>query len=573
MNRRDSLSAILGSSKKEKVQNFLAPPSSSLNPYTGPWTINQASHLMRRTMFGPDQAQIASCLSMGLNSTLNTLFQNCVPSPPPLHYALPESTPDPGIFQTLDDPNVAYGETWVNEPPIVNTGDPDLDQRINNTRIRSVVYWPFINMMKPALNIMPKLWVFWHNHFVVSELNFALNYYQYSRLLEEYAKGNFREFTKAMTVNVGMLLYLNGHENTKEAPNENYARELLELFTVGKGPDAGPGDYTTFTEQDVQSMSRVLTGWRLNFPDLETKLESVFRPTRHDTGEKVLSARFNNEVITDGGAEEYKTLIDIIFQQDSVAKHISRKFYRYFLNHEITDEIEVNIIEPLAQILREDDYNVERAIKTLLASEHFFSEEAIGCMIKNPSDFILSATRGLNLTFSGEPANDYFFGAIWTVFVGELDMRIFFHNDVAGWKAYYQEPQYYRNWINTYYLPKRNRTSSSLIGGGPVDFLGGTSQIPPLINVIDYISTIENADEPNALIYGIAANIFAYNISETQKDFLKEILLPGLPDFEWTVEYSEYLSNPDDLARKEVIRLKLTALFIAMLEMPEFHLM
>jgi len=573
MNRRNSLSAIFGVSKKEKIQAISAPPVASLNPYSGPWTINQASHLMRRTMFGPNQDQIASCLNMGMNATLDMLFQNCVPSPPPVHYGLPEDSPDPGFFDTLDDPNVPYGETWVNEPPLVETGNEQLNDRILNHRTRSVVYWPFINMMKPALNIMPKLWVFWHNHFVVSNFTLPLQYYQYSKKLEDYAKGNFRELTKAITVDVSMLLYLNGNENTKEAPNENYARELLELFTVGKGPDAGPGDYTTFTEQDVQSMARVLTGWRLNFGEIDTKLESIFRSVRHDTDDKVLSPRFNNEVITNGGAEEYKTLIDIIFQQDSVSKHISRKFYRYFLNHEITDEIESDIIEPMAQIIRDDDYNVERALKTLLASEHFFSEEAIGCMIKNPCDFILSATRGLDLEFSAEPANDYFFSAIWTVFVGELDMRIFFHNDVAGWKAYYQEPQYYRNWINTYYLPKRNRTSSSLVGGGPVDFLGGTSQIPQLINVIQYISNIENADDPNELIYGIANNIFAYSISETQKNFLKEIIIPGLPDFEWGVEYSEFLSDPFNTEKQQAINNKLVALFTAMLEMPEFQLM
>ena len=574
MNRRNSLSAIFGERKAKNPKATSAPPIGTLNPYSGPWTINQASHLMRRTMFGPDQAQINSCLDMGLNTTVNTLFQNCVPSPPPVIFTLPEEpTGGDNIFPVFKDPFVDYGETWVNEPPIVSTGDPGLDQDILNVRARSVLYWPFINMMKPELNIMPKLWVFWHNHFVVSDFRLPIASYQYSRLLEDHAKGNFKELTKAMTIDVSMLLYLNGNENTKEAPNENYARELLELFTVGKGENAGPGDYTTFTEQDVQSMARALTGWVINLAEIDEKLESVFRPFRHDTEDKILSHRFNNEVISNSGENEVNNLIDIIFQQEAVSKHLSRKIYRYFLNHEITSEIEGNIIEPLAEIIREDNYNVERALKTLLSSDHFFSDEAIGCMIKNPCDFILSATRGLNIKFNGDPANDYFFSAIWTVFVGELDMRIFFHPDVAGWKAYYQEPQYYRNWINTYYLPKRNQTSSSITGGGPVAFLGNTAQIPQLVDVIDYISTIDENDNPDQLIYGIADNLFAYRISEAQKDYLKEILLPGLPDFEWTIEFTEYLSDPFNVEKRTAINNKLVQLFIAMLEMPEFQLM
>jgi len=561
-------------SSKTRQQKSMAAPVMSLNPYTGPWTVNQAGHLMRRTMFGPNQAQIESCLNLGLSATIETLFQNCVPFPPPVIYTLPEDTsPPPLLFPLFDDPYVPYGETWVNEPPLIDTGDPELDQQISNFRERSAVFWPVINMMRPEINIMSKLWVFWHNHFVVSDFRFALNYYQYSKLLEDHAKGNFKELTKAMTVNVGMLLYLNGNENTKEAPNENYARELLELFTVGKGVDAGPGDYTTFTEQDVESIARILTGWTINYLSLDVELKSVFRPNRHDTGDKILSHRFNDEVISDQGEDEYKTLIDIIFQQEVVSLHLARKFYRYFLNHEITDVIEASIIQPLAAIIREDDYEVERALKTLLSSEHFFSEEAIGCMIKNPCDFIISATRGLNLGLANDPANDYFFGAVWSVFISDLDMRIYFHNDVAGWKAYYQEPQFYRIWINTYYLPKRNRTTSSLVGGGPVDFQGGTSFIPPLINVIDYVSTIENAEEPNQLIYGIAKKLFAYDISETQKIYLKNILIPGLPDFEWAVEYTDFLSDPGNDEKRQAINNKLKAVFIAMLEMPEFQLM
>jgi len=570
MNRRNSISAIFGSNYSKNETTTTAPPSTSLNPYTGPWTKSQASHLMRRTMFGPNPTQVDECFENGIDTTLDILFDNCVPTPPPVIYTVPE---EPSIFPVFIDPFVEFGETWVNEPELFSTGDPEYDRQILNYRRFSVESWPFVNFMKPELNIMPKLWTFWHNHFVVSGFEFPLTCYEYSKVIETHAKGNFKQFAKDMTIDVGMLMYLNGNLNSKEAPNENYARELLELFTVGKGDIAGPGDYTTFTEQDVEAMSRSLTGWGLEFYDNETRLRSAFNPDKHDTGDKELSHRFNNEVIADGGADEYKNLIDVIFQQEAVAKFLAGKLYGYFVSQDINDEVVSNIIEPMAAIIREDDYEIERALKTLLSSEHFFSEEVVGCMIKNPCDFILSTTRGLNYEFTGGPARQYFFAVVWRVFHGELDMGIFYHPTVAGWKAYYQAPNYYRWWINTYYLPKRNKISAGCIGGGSVPYLGGQTQIVQLPDLINYISQIENADDPNALIYGISNNLLVYPITENQKDFLKEVIIPGLPDFEWTVEYGEFLGDPLNEEKRNAINNKLVALFRAITEMPEFQLM
>ncbi len=142
-------------------------------------------------------------------------------------------------------------------------------------------------------------------------------------------------------------------------------------------------------------------------------------------------------------------------------------------------------------------------------------------------------------------------------------MQPYFHLNVAGWKAYYQGPLYYRHWINTVFLPRRNNIATSLIGGGRAQINGDVSNIPQLINVIDYVSTIENALDPNVLIYGIASNMFTYPIAEEQKDYLKELLLPGLPDFEWTVEYSEFLSDPLNTDKRSAINRNLIALFFS----------
>ena len=124
--------------------------------------------------------------------------------------------------------------------------------------------------------------LFWHNHFVVEfgDINDARMGYEYCRLLRQHALGNFKQLAKDVTVTPAMLRYLNGNQSTVGAPNENYGRELLELFTVGKGPLIGPGNYTNYTEADVQAAAKVLTGWRdLATPAREQLLHR--QPPRH----------------------------------------------------------------------------------------------------------------------------------------------------------------------------------------------------------------------------------------------------------------------------------------------------
>ena len=119
----------------------------------------------------------------------------------------------------------------------------------------------------------------------------------------------------------------------------------MELFTLGKGEQAGPGDYTTFTEGDVKEVAKCLTGWidvRANLP-----IRSEYRLNRHDTTNKVLSHRFNNVVINNAEDQEYKNLIDTIFTRDEVALFISRKIFRWFVSSKINDEIESQVIVPL----------------------------------------------------------------------------------------------------------------------------------------------------------------------------------------------------------------------------------
>ena len=121
-------------------------------------------------------------------------------------------------------------------------------------------------MLNEQASLREKMVLFWHNHFVTAlgTIGDPRYGFRYNALLRKYALGNFKELALAITIDGAMLKYLNGNRNSKAAPDENYARELQELFTIGKGPEIGPGDYTNYTEDDVKAAAKVLTGWRLN---------------------------------------------------------------------------------------------------------------------------------------------------------------------------------------------------------------------------------------------------------------------------------------------------------------------
>ncbi|HFC01373.1 MAG TPA: DUF1800 family protein, partial [Phaeodactylibacter sp.] len=248
MDRRASLAVLFG--KKEKQSTFkqksastAAVVTNTFNPYTGTWGMEQAAHLLRRTTFGPTYAQIKQAATDGLDATISLLFQN-------------QPLPDPPIYYDFEnDPNAALGETWVDAIFLPNI------QGLRGARRRSLFGWTFKQIRESGVNITEKMTLFWHNHFVVASTNVPNRQYRYITFLRENALGNFKDLAKGITVDSAMLQYLNGTQNSKNAPNENYSRELLELFTIGKGELVGPGDYTNYTEDDVVELARALTGW------------------------------------------------------------------------------------------------------------------------------------------------------------------------------------------------------------------------------------------------------------------------------------------------------------------------
>ncbi len=519
-----------------------------LDSYSGTWDQTTARHLLKRAMFAPNAKQIAQAVADGLEVTLEKLF---APSP------------DPGLplnYNEQNDPNVPIGSSWVNEA---------ITQGLNYPQ-RSIRAWQLSLYLNEGVSLKEKMTLFWHNHFVTANANIAKLTYQYITFLRDNAFGNFRTLVEGMTVNPLMLQYLNGNENTKGAPNENYARELMELFTIGKGVEAGPGDYTNYTEQDIKEIARALTGWTINNQALQAAgpiPPAVFRINRHDTGTKTLSYRFGNAVISNLGDQEYKKVIDIILAQDEVSRFMARNLYRWFVYYNIDDDIESNVIEPLAAVLRGSNYEIQPALTALLSSEHFYQENAIGAMIKSPVDFTMSTIKPFEVEINFNLNQTY---QLWLALHGvdtALQQDVFTPPDVAGWKAYYQDPVFYRIWINSVTLTIRRALSDGM-GSGQIDVF----MRPWGIDVLKVVGGIQDSVDPNIMIQALIDLLLPYQLTDLQLAYLKEVLIPGLPDFEWTVEYNAYLNNPTDEVIRQGVENRLRALFIAIMALPEFEL-
>lgn len=543
--------------KRQREAAFQLPfVLSGLEPYSGPWEYEQAAHLLRRAAFGASRANIRLAVDQGLAATLDQLFADLPMPEPPINHS----------FE--NDPNVPVGSTWVDTR---YSGDNLSDEM--EYRERSLFGWTVGLMLDEGISIREKLTLFWHNHFPIAEVLDPRYMYRYGTLLRSFAWGNFRELAKAMTIDPSMLIYLNGNRNSYEAPNENYARELLELFTIGKGQAVGPGDYTNYTEQDVREMARALSGWEdfgFTTEEPDGAIGSVFIPEKHDTGTKTLSHRFGNQTLSNMGEQEYAHLIDVIFQQNEVARFICRRLYIWFVDYKIEEATENEVIAPMAQVLIDNNYEIKPALQALLGSQHFFDMRNKGLMIKNPFDFILSIYKALEIALP-DPI-DQKYDAWYRIysFAEDMQMKYFSVPEVAGWDSYYREPMFYRLWVNSSTLPTRMRISEVLATEGYFPFQANGPVMKP--DVLALVASFSNPNNPNVVVDEFAQMLFPMPITDGQKAALKDLLIPGLPDFEWTLEYGEYAANPDNSDLANAVEDKLRLLVKTMLSMAEFYL-
>jgi len=525
----------------------LSSTASTLAPYAGPWGAAQAAHLLRRSLFGPTRTEIQAAAGSSLSAVLDQLL------------AAPAAPGKPLNVNPVDT-TVPIGQSWVGQP---------FDQTLEGARRTSLRDWWMGLLLNQSGSVSEKMTLFWHNHFVVEfgNLNSAQYGYEYSRLLRQHALGNVRQLAKDITINPAMLRYLNGNQSTAGAPNENYGRELLELFTLGKGPLLGVGNYTTYTEADVQAAAKVLTGWR----DDPATVAGYFTASRHDNTVKQFSSAFGNARINPNGASEYQDLLNLIFQQAATAAFIVRKLYRWFVYYVIDAQVEADIIQPLAALLRQSNFEVAPVLRALLGSEHFFDVANVGCLIKSPLDFVVGHCRQLQMSQppATVPVAQYGFWNYLNLLSLVQQQTLGDPPNVAGWVSYYQAPQFHELWINAVTLPRRNQTTDLFLNRGFTR--NGYTLVADPVALVQALPPA-TAQDPNLVIAEFTRLMVPLDLTPIQLAFLKNALIPGLPDFEWTTEWAQFLAAPSNAAKRMAVQIKLQAMLRALAGLAEYQL-
>lgn len=558
----DRRSFLTGSVPPRTQQLAFEPAASArtltgVQTYDGIWGRSEVLHLLRRTMFGARPSDLAYFQTKSPAEAVAELLQPTAPFPMPPVKEYNETG------AAVPDTDVAFGATWVNS---VNN-----DGTIQSRRRASLKKWWTGCMLHQDRSIREKMTLFWH-HFFATEMVDVGNgnlYYKHVNLLRTHALGNVKTLVYEITLDPAMLFYLNGRLNTATAPDENYARELQELFTLGK--ENNPN----YTEADVQAAARILTGWRVN--NLDPAFPAYFTASRHDSGSKQFSAFYNNRVIAgrtgdNAGVLELQDLLNMIFAKSTeVSRHIVKRLYRFFVYSEIDAAAMANVIEPLALTLRSNNWEIQPVLQQLFLSEHFYDARNRSAQIKAPLDHIIGLCREWNVVFPlATEVNDAY--GMWNYIMlaaANLQQNIGDPPSVAGWPAYYQIPQFYQLWVNADTLPKRNQFSDLMIGNG---YTRNGRKI--VIDAVSWTQTLSNPSDPNLLVAEAAERLLGLPLSVASRDQLKkDFLLSGQDmDYYWTNAWLAWLGNTANTTNFNIVNTRLRGLYKYFMNLAEYQL-
>ena len=331
-----------------------------------PWDIRRVGHLYRRAAFGATMAELEAGVKNGPEKTVAALLAG---------------GPDQDKF---DADTVKLADSIT---------------RANNGQQASA--WWLYRMLYTPHPLQEKLTLFWHNHFAtsnkkVSNAGFMLRQYE---LLRRHALGSFRTLLQEMSHDPAMMVWLDTRGSKKGNPNENYARELMELFSLGIGH---------YTEKDIREAARAFTGWEIRGTQPE------FNASQHDAGEKTVLGKKGNFRESD--------IVSICLEQEAAPQFLAGKLYRFFVSE--TVEPTPALLAPLAAQLRKSDFDVGGAINTMLRSNLFFSQQVYRSRVKAPVDFALGIVRALEGRIGTTALADALDG---------LGQHVFFPPSVKGW--------------------------------------------------------------------------------------------------------------------------------------------
>lgn len=463
----------------------------SLTLHSGPLGRRGAAHLLRRATFGPTIQQIKTFSGLTAAQAIQELYHQTIPdAPPPV------------------DPDT--GEEWV----ITGITDPE---KMEFEYQEFFKRWCIGQMMSAgvpanqslAYSAREKLVFFIHTHLtaIAEKIGSSRAMYFQNQLFRLYAlddvtspvvpadKLNFKELTKKICIDNAMLNLLDGTININGG-NENFGRELIELYTLGRGlevqesTDLDEGEYRFYTESDVRAAAKVFSGFQFDNQfttiDPDTLLPrgkvrgSVTNASAHDNEPKQFSDKFGNAIIEpdplllngtqateESALDEISRFIDLIYDQEETARHICRKIYRFFMYHEITEAMQGDdgIITNLAAIFRDNGFKLQPVIEALFTSQEFyngldgFADDTFGGIIKSPLDIMLGTYRffGIQVPSITTDATGFYdrTGMVVDTMKNSMGMDFYQPYDVAGYDAYHQYPIFHRSWITVNNLTNR----------------------------------------------------------------------------------------------------------------------
>ncbi|MGB0522560.1 MAG: DUF1800 domain-containing protein [Flammeovirgaceae bacterium] len=338
----------------------------------------QVQHLYHRAGFGASFSEVKKAIGKSADKLFDELF---APAENPEYIKVFEF--QEGLFAKFKDADKEARKAMLKT---AREGVIDLN-----------LLW-LAQMVRTKGFLREKMTLFWHDHFASESKNPYFAQRQ-NNLLRQHALGNFRDLLFAISKDQVMLKYLNNQQNRKKSPNENFAREVMELFTLGRG---------NYTETDIKEAARAFTGWGFN-----RQGDFVFRSKQHDYDKKTVFGKT--------GRFDGKDMLNMLLAQKQTARYLSTKIYQYFVNPKI-DEARIN---QLADIFYQSDYDIKSLLKAIFTSDWFYDDEHIGKRIKSPIEFVASLQKTFFLQFED---------AMAPLFIQKVLGQILFKPpNVAGW--------------------------------------------------------------------------------------------------------------------------------------------
>lgn len=436
------------------------------------WDKQKIRHLYKRAAFAPTLTEVQSALSSTLQATVQDIL--VLPSAP-------------------------VAPSWAFDQPFPTPLTQE-HQQIYNQRRRELREWWIRLMITSPTSLIEKMTLFWHGHFAtqVSDVKVPQYMFQQNAIFRRHALGSFKDLVKAVSFDPAMLIYLDGVRNRAGNPNENFARELLELFTMG---------VDHYTQTDIQEAARALTGWQVN------GLNAVFNPSRYDSGSKTFLGRTGN---FDGNA-----IIDIIFEQPQTSRFICRKLYKFFV-YEIVNE---SVVDQMAANLRNNNFKIASVLELLFKSSHFFDPMYMGADIASPVEKAVGALRQLNIV--PVPTSNAVPKFVRTS-TAEMGQELLEPPNVAGWPGY-------RQWMSTTYLLLRNAYTDAIVTGRTITNANINFKVDP----IAFAQQFSNPNNASSLVADICDHLVSLPIKPARQAVLVQTLLEGIDPVDWSLSYPE----------------------------------